>query len=148
MGQTTRGIYPEENGTWHVDKWWRKDRLRQRGFTSYKEAEGWLIKQLADRRTVALHGERVIRTFDEAAAYYLLKHQDKASIVTEAILLKSIMPTIGAFALHQVHDSSLAPYITARLAAGKAHKTINLALGVVRHILSRTSRNQTSNTMP
>jgi integrase len=38
-----------------------------------------------------------------------------------------------------VHDSSLAPYITARLAVGRSHKTVNLALGVVRRILNLAS---------
>lgn len=136
MGQKTAGIYSCENGTWEVDKWWRGTRFRQRGFASFAEAEGWLIKQLGERRAVVIHGERPERTFDAAAAHYLLTNQDKASLVTEAYLLKSIMPTIGPLALHQVHDSTLAPYKTARLAAGRKHKTINLALGVVRRILN------------
>jgi integrase len=136
MGQSTRGIYPAENGSWEVDKWWRKVRFRQRGFASFEEAQAWLIKQLGHQRSIAIHGERPQRTFDEAAAHYLLTHQDKVSIVTETILLKSLMPSIGELLLPQVHDSALAPYITARLALGRSHKTINLALGVVRRILN------------
>jgi integrase len=136
MGQATRGIYPAENGSWEVDKWWRKTRFRQRGFTSFEEAEGWLIKQLGQQRAIALHGERPQRTFDEAAAHYLQTNQDKVSLVTEVLLLKGVMPTIGHLQLPQVHDSALAPFITARLALGRSHKTINLALGVVRRILN------------
>lgn len=136
MGQTTRGIYPGQNGTWEVDKWWRHHRLRQRGFSSFEEAEGWLIQHLADLRQVVLMGHRPVRTFDEAAAHYLLTHQDKASLITETLLLKTVMPTIGHLTLPQVHDGSLAPYVTARLASGRAHKTVNLALGVVRRILN------------
>lgn len=134
MGQSTRGIYPDGD-LWQVDKWYRKTRLRQRGFGSFEEAERWLIKRLADLRTVALHGERLARRFDEAAAHYLLTNQDKASLVTETYLLQGVMPYIGQLELHQVHDGTLAPYITARLAEGRAHKTVNLALGVVRRIL-------------
>lgn len=137
MGQKMRGIYPEKNAnTWEVDKWWRGTRFRQRGLANYEEAERWLIKQLADKREVVLHGVRAERVFDGVAAHYLLTHQDKASIVTEAILLRSIMPFIGHLALPQVHDGSLAPYVAARKAEGRAHKTINLALGVVRRILN------------
>lgn len=136
MGQQTRGIYPEKDGTWQVDKWYRKSRLRCRGFSSFEEAERWLIKELGALRAVALHGERPKRTFDSAAEHYLLTNQDKTSLITETYLLKGIMPTIGQLELHQVHDGTLAPFTTARLAAGRSHKTINLALGVVRRILN------------
>lgn len=136
MGQKTPGIYPAKNGTWEVDKYWKGTRFRQRGLFSYEEAERWLIKQLSDKREVVLHGVRVERLFDGVAAHYLLAHQDKASIVTEAILLQSIMPFIGHLTLPQVHDRSLAPYVAARKAEGRANKTINLALGVVRRILN------------
>lgn len=136
MGQKTRGIYPGENGTWQVDKWWRGTRFRERGLESFEEAEGWLIRQLGNKRAVVIHGERAVRTFDNAAAHYLQTNQDKLSLATEAYLLINVMPYIGPLELHQVHDSTLAPFITARLAAGIAHKTINLALGVVRRILN------------
>lgn len=136
MGQKMRGIYPEKNGTWEVDKHWRGTRFRQRAFASYEEAERWLIKQLGDKREVVLHGERPARVFDGAAAHYLLTNQDKVSLTTEAILLKSIMPFIGHLTLPKIHDASLAPYIAARKKEGRANKTINLALGVVRRILN------------
>lgn len=136
MGQSTRGIYPGENGSWQVDKWWRGSRLRQRGFGSFEEAERWLIAQLAAKREVVLHGARAVRTFEAAAAHYVTIHQNKASIETEIFLLKTVMPKIGSLELHQVHDSTLAPYITARLADGRSHKTVNLALGIVRRILN------------
>jgi integrase len=105
-------------------------------FASHEEAEGWLIRQLEAKRQVVVHGERPQRTFDSAAAHYLLTHRDKASIVTEAILLKGVMPYIGPLQLPQVHDATLKPYVAARLKDGIAHKTINLALGVVRRILN------------
>lgn len=135
MGQNTRGILPDKDG-WQVDKWRGKKRFRQRGFRSFAEAESWLIQELEAHRRVALFGCRTVRTFDEIAAHYLLTNQNKSSLETEAYLLKSIMPFIGHLDLHKVHDSSLAPYVTARLAAGRAHKTVNLALGVVRRILN------------
>jgi integrase len=135
MGRNTGGIYPGENGTWQVDRWWKNTRLRQRGFGSFEEAERWLIKRLEELRAVVVHGERAKRLFDEVAAHYLLEFKDKASIVTETYLLQGIMPTIGHLAIDQIHDGTLAPYVSARLAAGKSHKTINLGLGTVRRML-------------
>lgn len=77
MGRKTAGIYPGDQGTWQVDKYWKGTRFRQRGFRSFEEAEGWLIRQLESKRTVVIHGERQQRTFEQAAAYYLLANQDK-----------------------------------------------------------------------
>lgn len=136
MGQSTRGIYPDNEGALQVDKWWGNARLRKRGFSSFEEAEHWLIRQLDELRVVVIHGERPNRTFDEAAAHYLLLSQAKPSIVTETYLLQSVMPVIGTLRLPQVHDGSLAPYVSRRLAQGRSHKTINLALGVVRRIVN------------
>jgi len=136
MGQNTRGIYPEDNGLWQVDKWKRGTRFRQRGFESFDEAERWLITQLADQREVLVHGKRATYTFDQAAAHYVSLNEQKASLETEIYMLQSVMPYVGTLELHQVHDGSLAPFQTARLTEGRAHKTINLALGVVRRILN------------
>jgi integrase len=137
MGQSTRGIYgPEQDGSWEVDKWWRGTRLRRCSFASYEEAEGWLIAELAKLRKEKLLGQQVDRTFDDAAAHYVLTHQDKVSLETEIILLKGVMPHIGTLLLPQVHDATLAPFVEKRLAEGRAHKTINLALGVVRRIMN------------
>ncbi|MFZ2307565.1 MAG: tyrosine-type recombinase/integrase [Rhodoferax sp.] len=136
MGQNTRGIYPDTNGLWQVDKWKLGTRFRQRGFESFDEAERWLITQLACQREVLVHGERVSYTFNQAAAHYVSLHEQKASLETEIYMLESVMPYIGTLELHQVHDGTLAPFQTARLAEGRAHKTINLALGVVRRILN------------
>jgi integrase len=136
MGRKTTGIYLGENGSWQVDRWYATTRLRQRGFGSFEEAEGWLIKRLEQLRATELHGERPERRFSEAAAYYLLKHKDKASIVSEAYHLQSVMPTIGDLPINQVHDRTLAPHVQLRLAAGRKHKTVNLELGIVRRILN------------
>lgn len=136
MGQKIRGIYPEKDGTWQVDKWYLGTRLRQRGFTTAGEAESWLIARLGELRAVHLHGMRPERTFDQAAAHYVTTHQDKKSLPTEIILLDSVMPYIDQLTLPQVHDGALAPYVAARKADGRKNKTINLALGVVRRILN------------
>ena len=91
---------------------------------------------MSERRGEIVHGTRTERTFNQAAGHYLLAHQDKASIETEIYMLNSVMPYIGTLALPQVHDSTLAPFVNARLEDEISHKTINLALGVVRRILN------------
>ena len=65
---------------------------------------------------------------------------DKPSIETETYLLQSLMPHIGSMDLRKIHDGTLAGYVAARLEAGRAHKTINLGLGLVRHILNLASK--------
>jgi integrase len=140
MGRKTAGVYACEDGTWQVDKWWKGTRFRQRGFLSFEEAEGWLIKQLEAKRAVVVHGERPQRTFENAATHYLLANQDKPSLETETYLLQSLMPHIGALLLPQIHDGTLAPYVSARLGVGRKHKTVNLGLGLVRHILNLAAK--------
>jgi integrase len=141
MGRKTTGVYPGEDGSWQVDKWYRSTRLRQRGFTSFEEAEGWLIGRLEQLRAAEVHGKRPQRLFGEVAAHHLLKHQDKVSIVSEAYHLKSVMPNIGHLPISQVHDGSLEPHVKSRLAAGRAHKTVNLELAIVRRILNLCATN-------
>ncbi len=136
MGQKTRGIYVGKDGLWEVDKWKWSTRFRQCGFPSFDEAERWLIKELGAAREVVVHGKRNTHTFDQAAGHYVGLSAKKASIETEIYMLKSVMPYIGALELHQVHDGTLAPFKSKRLEEGMAHKTINLALGVVRRILN------------
>ena len=137
MGQKMRGIYlNEKTGTWEVDKWWEGTRFRQRGFFNFAEAESWLIFRLGELRAAKIYGQPAVRTFSDAAAHYLITQKEKKSIVTETYLLKSVMPTIGHLALNQVHDGTLAPFVRARLNAGRSHKTINLSLGIVRRILN------------
>lgn len=95
---------------------------------------------MAELRAVAIHGERAKRSFNATAAHYVSTYASKASIETEIHLLKGVMPHIGDLELHQVHDGTLAPFVSERLAGGMAHKTINLALGVVRRILNLSAK--------
>lgn len=135
MGRKTTGIYPSANGSWQVDKWWKGARLFQRGFGDFAEAERWLIKRLDERRRSVVHGERIGRRFEDAAVHYVDSHKNKISIVTDTYLLQGVMPFIGNLDLARVHDGTLDKFISARLAQGRSHKTVNNALGVVRRIL-------------
>jgi integrase len=81
-------------------------------------------------------------TFAEAATRYLQQEErrGKVSLVTENYLLAPVVDAIGDLPLDQVHDGTLRPFIDRRLREGRAHKTINLSLGVVRHILNVAAR--------
>ena len=139
MGRRQNGFYQDKQGMWCVDKVYRGTRLRER-FQSHQEAENWLIRQLEMLRQSHLFGVRRNWTFNEAAAKYLLDHPEKVSLKTDIFLLESIMPYIGKLTLDQIHDGTLAPYIKKRKSDGRANKTINLALGLVRRILNLASR--------
>ena len=139
MGRSQSGIHSDQQGTWWVDKVYKGTRLRQR-FECFEEAESWLILQLEQLRQKHLFGIRPKRTFDEAAAKYLLDHQDKVSLQTDIYLLERLMPHIGKLALDQIHDETLSGFIQERKTLGLAHKTINLALGLVRRILNLAAR--------
>lgn len=76
------------------------------------------------------------RTFQEAATKYLLENQHKASIANDAMYFKQLDKFIGSLYLEQVHNGTLQAFIAARKADGCKNKTINLALGVARHILN------------
>lgn len=136
MGRRVSGIKPDGEDRWKVDKCYAGTRLFRRGFASFEEAEKWLIRRLEQLRAAEMHGKRPERLFSEAAAHYLLKFEDKPSIVTETYLLQSVMPTIGQLPINQVHDGALAPHVEKRLGEGRAHKTVNLELGIVRRVLN------------
>ncbi|MFM9913282.1 MAG: tyrosine-type recombinase/integrase [Methylophilaceae bacterium] len=138
MGRQS-GIYQDDKNRWCVDKVYRGTRLRE-SFENLEEAENWLIKHLDILRQEHLFGVRKNRTFNEAAAKYLLDHQYKVSLETDIYLLESVMPYIGYLTLNQIHDVTLAPYVIKRKSVGRANKTINLALGLVRRILNLAAR--------
>ena len=139
MGRKQSGIYQDDSNRWCVDKIYKGARLRER-FDKFEEAENWLIRQLEILRQVNLFGARRERTFNEASAKYLIDHQAKVSLQTDIYMLQSIMPFIGNLALDKIHDATLAPYVLKRKADGRSHKTINLALAIVRRILNLAAR--------
>jgi len=64
----------------------------------------------------------------------LEEHQHKRSIGDDALHLRQLDPFIGSLPLASVHAGTLRPFIDARRRQGRKAKTINLALGIVRHI--------------
>lgn len=139
MGRTQSGIYQDPQGLWCIDKVFKGTRLRNR-FERFEEAESWLILQLEQLRQQHFFGVRQKRTFDAAAAKYLLDHQEKVSLKNDIYLLDTLVPLIGKLTLDQIHDQTLAAYVKQRKDRGLSHKTINLGLGIVRRILHLAAR--------
>jgi len=73
---------------------------------------------------------------------YVLEEEraGKVSLTTEIYLLDPVVACVGDMMLDQIHDGTLRKFVDLRLADGIAHKTINLSLGVVRHILNVAAR--------
>jgi integrase len=140
MGRQQDGIYRDRQGNWWVDKVYRGTRLRQCFGQNLEEAQSWLIHQLEQLRQSHLFGVRAKRTFDDAAAKYLLDHQDKVSIESDIYHLERLMPYIGQYTLDQIHDGTLEAFVRDRKARGLANKTINLGLTLVRRMLNLAAR--------
>ena len=133
------GIYQDGDGRWWVDKWYKGERLRNCLETA-EEAQAWLFSRLDQLRRVKVWGERPRHLFDQAAARYLSEHAHLASIEDTGLLLAGVMPYVGHLYLDQVHDDTLRPFVEARHKAGRAPKTINLALSAVRRVLNLAAR--------
>lgn len=130
-GLIKRGRY------WHISKRIFGSYMREStGTPILYEAESILAKRIEEIRQAKLYGVRPKRSFKQGAIKYLLENQHKASIEDDAMHIKQLCPFIGTLTLEQVHMGSLQPFIQARKAAGRKIKTINNALGVVRHLLN------------
>lgn len=94
MGRAQTGIHQDKQDFWCVDRIYKGTRLRNR-FQSFEEAESWLIFQLEQLRKLHLFGVRPKKIYDEAAAKYLLDHQEKVSLLQDIYLLERLVPFIG-----------------------------------------------------
>ena len=124
-------------GIWHVDKRILGRRVCQStGTSQLEEAERYLAKVMEEVRQAQVYGVRPSRTFEQAAAKFVLEHQHKRSIRDDVHLLKSLMPFIGDVALDRLHMGTLQSWISLRQKQGIAAGTINNGLQVVRRIVN------------
>ena len=92
---------------------------------------------MEETRQAQVYGVRPTRTFEQAAAKFVLENQHKRSLASDIVQLKLLMPKIGH--LHLAPGSmpaSLQPWIEQRRRQGKAVGTINHGLKIVRRILN------------
>jgi integrase len=124
-------------GIWHVDKRICGRRVCQSTATAdLQEAERYLARLMEETRQAQVYGVRPSRTFEQAAAKFVLENQHKRSSGDDVIQLKLLMPYIGTMGLDRLHIGTLQPWIARRRAANKAAGTINHGLKVVRRILN------------
>ena len=124
-------------GIWHVDKRFRRGRIREStGESDLAKAQEYLTRKLEEARQASVFGVRPKQSFRQAATKYLDENRDKRSIGDDALHLRQLDPYIGSLPLASIHMGTLRSFIEARRRQGVKSKTINLALGVVRHILN------------
>ena len=124
-------------GIWHIDKRINGQRVCQStGTDRLEEAERFLARLTEETRQATVYGVRPSRTFEQAAAKFVLENQHKRSLHSDIGRLKLLMPWIGAVALDKIHTGTLQPWIDCRRKQGVAVGTINHGLKVVRRILN------------
>ncbi len=122
-------------GVWHVDKRIRGWRVCQStGTADIEEAERYLARVMEQIRQIQVYGMRPPRTFEQAAAKYVVEHQHKRSIGDDVCRLKDLLPFIGGTPLHQLHMGTLRPWIAHKRKQGRSAGTINNGLQIVRRI--------------
>ncbi len=124
-------------GLWHVDKRISGRRVCQStGTGEIQEAERYLARLMEQTRQAQVYGVRPTRTFEQAAAKFVLENQHKRSIGDDVRHLKMLLPSLGRVAVDRIHLGTLQPWIANRRADRKAVGTINHGLKVVRRILN------------
>lgn len=132
----TPGLY-KRKGIWHVDKTVFGRRIcESTGSSNLEEAEKYLAKHIEEIRQAAIYGVRPKRTFEMAAAKFLMENQHKRSLRSDAGRLKVLVEHIGSLSLESIHMGTLQPFIDARKRDGIKMRTINHGLQVVRRILN------------
>ena len=127
-------------GIWHIDKQINGRRVCQStGADNLEEAERYLARLREEFRQAEIYGVRPQRTFEQAAAKFVLENRHKRSISSDIGRLKLLMPWIGAIPLNKIHKGTLQPWIEHRRQEGAAVGTINHGLKVVRRILNLAS---------
>ncbi len=137
MGRKKSPGLNKRSGVWHIDKQISGRRIRQStGTTKLEEAERYLARLMEQNRQAQIYGVRPERTFEQAAAKFVLENQHKRSLNSDIGRLKLLMPWIGGVILDKIHMGTLQPWIEHRRKEGVAVGTINHGLKVVRRILN------------
>jgi integrase len=137
MGRKRNPGLQKRQHRWIVDKHIGGQRICQStGTDQLEEAERVLARIIDQRRQALIYGVRPQRTFEEAAAKFVLDHQHKRSLIDDIGRLKGLMPWIGHVPIDKLHMGVMQPWIQDRTAHSRAIGTINHGLQIVRHILN------------
>ena len=109
------------SGVWHIDKRILGRRICQStGTARLEEAERNLARVMEEARQAQIYGVRPTRTFEQAAAKFVLENQHKRSLADDASRLKGLMDWIGSVPLDKLHLGVLQPWIWRRAAWRRA----------------------------
>lgn len=137
MGRKRTPGLTKRAGIWHIDKRIGGRRVCQSTDTAkLEEAERYLARLTEQTRQAQVYGVRPVRTFEQAAAKFVLENQHKRSLSSDIGRLKLLIPWIGEIPLDKIHTGTLLPWIDHRRQEGIAVGTINHGLKVVRCILN------------
>ncbi|HUL02168.1 MAG TPA: tyrosine-type recombinase/integrase [Gemmatimonadales bacterium] len=137
MGRKKAPGLVKRGGVWHVDKRIEGRRVCESAGTGcLEEAERFLARRTQEIRNASIYGVRPARTFESAAAKFVLENQHKRSLDSDIQRLKMLMPSIGQITLDKLHTGTLQPWIEKRRRQGVTAGTINHGLKVVRRILN------------
>jgi len=124
-------------GIWHIDKRIGGRRVCQSTESSkLSEAEQMVARITEETRQAQRYGVRPSRTFEQAAAKYVLENQHKRSLDSDTGRLKQLLPHIGQVPLERLHRGTLDSWVAKRRVDGVATGTINHGLKMVRRILN------------
>jgi integrase len=137
MGRKTIPGLIQRDGIWHIDKRICGRRICQStGTSDLQEAETYLARLMEQARQARVYGVRPTRTFEQAAAKFVLENQHKRSLRDDVGRLKGLLPFISNIALDRLHMGTLQPWLEHRRKEGVAVGTINHGLQVVRRVLN------------
>jgi integrase len=135
MAKKTPGLR-KRGEIWHIHKTIAGQLVcESTGETELESAERYLAKRVKELRGVLIYGDKVERTFDEAAARYLEEYGDKRSIGRDMNTLDAVMPYIGTMELKRIHAGSLDQFIRDRKVKGITAGTLNRDMAIVRRVL-------------
>ena len=122
-------------GIWHIDKRIGGRRVCQStGSATLAEAAQVVARLTEENRQAELYGVRPERTFEQAAAKFVLENQHKRSIAQDIGRIQHLLPSIGQVSLQRLHRGTLDPWVASRYKDGVTAGTINHGLKVVRRI--------------
>lgn len=140
MAKRTPGLR-KKGEIWHIEKVIAGQLVRQStGETELEQAERYLAQLTANRRKEKIYGERLNRTFNQAAARYVDEYGHKRSLDRDIVSLKAVMPYIGEVALLKIHSGTLDNFIKDRKKYGISAGTLNRDIAIIRRVLALSAR--------
>lgn len=138
----TRGLYLNEAGYYEIDKRIAGDRIaKTTGYREGKieEAEALLSHLIEQHRRRTTYGDRPSYLFEEMAAEFLSRNQDKATIKDVAGFIERLLPYFGGVAIHHIYDDCKQVKALRHDLKKKGRKngTINAYIEVLRRMLNQ-----------